>query len=290
MSAIIALASLTAYGRDIFHLFPFSIINYGYSDIIYFSAFAVTTIPLLAIILLTLKVIFNSRSLGRSTGYTMLITWIAAVSVLVYYGSKVAADFREEAAFSQTLNLKTPASNTYYLKLNDMKYLSKEDSIRLDINDRFKGKVILNDDNDDDNHHYERPQNVNVAIERCDVAQPVLVESFSARGSSYQNALLNSRNTTYYFNQQDSVLTFDRTLKVPFNELWRNQEIRLTLKIPENAILVIDKKMERYIENVSLRDCNEANKKEDAPSATFIMTNNGLQCKVDTLQSNTPQP
>jgi phage shock protein PspC (stress-responsive transcriptional regulator) len=291
IAAITAISVITATGHDVFHLFPFSIINYGYSHVIYFSAFATVAIPLLAIILLTLRAIFNSNVLGRSTSYTMLILWIVAVSLLGYYSSKVAAQFKEEASFSQTLNLKVAANNTYYLKLNDIKYLSKEDSIQLNINDRFKGKIILNDNDDDgdDNRHYDKPQNVNISIEKSDVAQPVLVESFSARGNSYQNALLNSRNTTYYFNQQDSVLTFDRTLKVPFNDLWRNQEIKLTLKVPENARIVIDKKMEKYLDNISLYDCNMTNKKEDAQTTTFIMTNNGLQCKVDTLQTNTPQ-
>ncbi|EHQ27635.1 PspC domain-containing protein [Mucilaginibacter paludis] len=284
VSAVVALAFIAAQGHDVFHLFPFSIINYAYSDIIYVSAFAVVVIPLLAIILLTLRVIFNSAVMGRSTSYTMLIIWIVAFSLFGFYSSKVASQFKEEASFSQTIDLKPTLNHTYYLKLNDIKYLSKEDSVRLNINDRFKGAIILNDE--DDNHHYERPQNVNISIEKGDVSHPVLVESFSARGNSYQDALLNSRNTTYYFNQQDSVLTFDRLLRTPFNSLWRNQEIKITLKVPLNSFIVIDKKMERYVDNVSLYDCNEKNKKEDAPSATFIMTDNGIQCKVDTLQTS----
>ncbi|MEO6524945.1 MAG: PspC domain-containing protein [Mucilaginibacter sp.] len=281
--AIVGLTFFTAQGRDVFHVFPFSVINNGYSDIIAFSTFAVITIPLLAIMLSTLRVIFNSKVMGRSTGYTMLILWIVAITLLGYYSSKVIADFKEEASFSQTVNLKAPANNTYYLKLNDVKYLSKEDSIQLDINDKFKGRIILNDEDEDDNRHETRPQSVNIYIERSDVPQPVLVESFSARGYSKKQALANATNSSYYFAQKDSVLTFDRTLKTPFNALWRNQEVKLTLKIPKNAILVIDRKLERYVNDLSLWECAKANKNENATTATFVMTSTGLECKVDTL-------
>jgi len=283
ISAVVALAFFTAQGRDVFHLFPFSLINHGYSDIIAFSAFGVIVIPLLAIILSTLRVIFNSKVMGRSTGYTLLIIWIVALGLLGYHASKVAADFREEASFSQNIGIEVPSKNVYYLKLNEIKYLSKEDSIQLDINDKFKGRVILNDEDDDDNRHETRPQSVHIFIERSDVAQPVLVESFRARGYSKKQALSNAMNTSYYFNQQDSVLSFDRALKVPFNALWRNQEVNLTLKIPQNATLVIDKNMERYIQDVSLWECNEKNKRDNNLPATFIMTGTGLQCKVDTV-------
>jgi hypothetical protein len=53
--------------------------------------------------------------------------------------------------------------------------------------------------------------------------------------------------------------------------------------VPQNSTLVIEHKMERYIQNASLYDCIQANKQnDDATTAIFTMTNNGLQCKVDT--------
>jgi phage shock protein PspC (stress-responsive transcriptional regulator) len=286
---VVGLAFILAAGHDVFHLFPFSIINYSYSDVIYFSAFAVVAIPLLTIILLTLRSVFNSRVLGKSTSYTLLILWIVAISLLGYYASKVAGDFKESESFSQTVNVKASSNGTYYLKLNDIKYLSKEDSVRLDINDLFKGKIILDDNDDDGDMRHNRPKSVFIHIERSDVAQAVLVEEFISRGSSERNALANIRNTTYFFNQQDSILTFDRELKLGSNGLWRDQHVRLTLKLPMNAKVVIDRKLEHYLENVSIYDCNRDNKKEDAQTSTFIMTNTGLQCKVDTMKTDTLQ-
>jgi phage shock protein PspC (stress-responsive transcriptional regulator) len=286
IAAVVALAFIVAQGKDVLHLFPFSIINHNYSQIIYFSAFAVVIIPLISLVMVVLRGIFNSNHIGRSTGYTLLILWIVAISLFGYFSSKVAADFRDYASISQNIDIKTPTHNTYYLKLNDVKYLSKEDSIQLNINDHFKGKVILNDDEDDDeisNRHENRPQSLRIYIEKSDVTTPLLIEEFSARGSSEQDALHNAQATTYFFNQADSVLSFDRAVTLARNVLWRNQQVKITLKVPQNSTLVIEHKMERYIQNASLYDCIQANKQnDDATTAIFTMTNNGLQCKVDT--------
>ena len=56
-----------------------------------------------------------------------------------------------------------------------------------------------------------------------------------------------------------------------------------------NAKIVIDEKVSRYLDGgFSVYDCKELNKQDKATSATFIMTDNGLQCKVDTLVTAKP--
>jgi hypothetical protein len=51
-------------------------------------------------------------------------------------------------------------------------------------------------DDDDDNNMDMPDKNIDIHIEKSDVPQPVLVESFSARGRDYENALYNARGTT----------------------------------------------------------------------------------------------
>jgi hypothetical protein len=213
------------------------------------------------------------------------LIWIVALSVVIYYTAKVTADFKSGASFSQTINIKPTADSTYYLKLNDVKYLSGEDSVRLSIKEKFNGRVIL-DDNDND--EMNSPGNVEIYVERSDVPQPVLVESFSARGRTYEDALFNARSTTYQFSQVGNVLKFNRRLEKPMGMLWRNQELHLTLKMPINSKLILDDDIDRYIRGASVYDCKSVNKQESATSAKFIMTDNGLQCKVDTVVL--PQP
>jgi hypothetical protein len=59
------------------------------------------------------------------------------------------------------------------------------------------------------------------------------------------------------------------------------------LKMPLNSKLVIDENMSNMLQNADIYNCKVTNKQERATSATFIMTDNGLQCKVDTLVTDT---
>ena len=286
---IIVIILFLAYGNmGLYHIFPFNVLGHQLNIIVFTAGFLLVAIPLLTVIMLILSAVFHTRGLNRASGSTFLSIWIITLGVVIYYSAKVAASFRHSASFSQNISIKAMPGNTYYLKLNDVKYISPEDSIRLQLKDRFNGKIILNDNDDNDEDDLESPGNVRITVERSDVAQPVLTESFSARGYDYADALQNAQNTTYQFSQQDSILKFNRHLEKPLNRLWRNQEIHLYLKIPLNTKLVIDKKMENYIENIQIYRCAEDNKQEHAPSAPFIMTGDGLQCKIDTMATTPP--
>ncbi|OCX52095.1 hypothetical protein BEL04_11390 [Mucilaginibacter sp. PPCGB 2223] len=279
IASLVGFIVLMVYGNDVYHIFPFSVLNYGYSGILYVGIFALVLIPLLAIALLTIRVIFNGNTLGRSTAYTMLIIWVGALSIVIYYSAKIANQFREEASFSQTITLKPAAQNVYHLQLNDVKYLTKDDSVELDIGSKFNGRVIL-----DNNYNDRMYNNVHINIEQSDVKQVVLVESFSGKGSHYEDALKNAQNAVYNFVQKDSVLIFDRKVTLLKNKLWRDQQVKLTLKVPYGTELVIDEKLNYLIDNYAdIDECKRLNKSPEWVSAPFIMENNKLQCKVDTL-------
>lgn len=288
---IIVTVSAFAYGNrhmNIYRIFPFNIADQHVNNIFIICALLMAIIPLLAIILTLIHYVFRGNVINRTAGSALLMTWIIALSIVIYYTAKTSADFKEYASFSQTINIKPSADSTYYLKLNDIKFLTKEDSIRLRVKEDFGGRVILDDD--EDNNIDMPDKNIEIYIEKSDVVQPVLVESFSARGSDYEEALYNARGTNYQFKQEGNTLKFNRRLEKLENRMWRAQELRLTLKIPMNAKVVIDDQVDRFVRNISVRDCNEVNKRDGASSAKFIMTDNGLQCKVDTLViPQTPQ-
>ena len=282
IALIVAIIGFLAYGKmGLYHLFPFNMLESQLNSFVLSAAFLLLAIPLITIILLIIGVVFNSNGLNRTSGSTLLTVWLVTLGIVIYYSARVSANFRHGASFSQSIAIKATPNNTYYLRLNDVKYISAEDSVKLNLKGRFNGKIIL-DANDDDEDNFESPDNVNISIEKSDVSQPLLVESFSARGIDYADALVNAQNTAYQFLQQDSVLKFNRRLEKPVNRLWRNQEIHLTLKIPVNAKVVIDDNMQRYLRDVNVWQCKEDNKKPDSRTATFIMTTDGLQCKVDT--------
>ena len=264
-------------------LSPFNIVNYEFSNILYACGFLVCAIPLLALILFTIRVVFSRVVFGRGFGFILLIAWIAALSTVVFYASKVASDFKSNASFSQNMNIMQSQNQHYYLKLNDVKILTKEDSTTLGIKkDDFANRIVLNTNDENDNDI--NPNNVSLSIEKSENEFPALVESYSAKGSNYQEALLNARNTAYNFIQEDSVIKFDRKLLPVKKALWRDQKISLTLKLPLNSVITMEEnlgKIELY--NINLYDClnDENDKNWGKRLAKFKMTETGLVCLKD---------
>jgi len=281
IALIVGLIAFVGFGAGNAHdFFPFRIIVNEHADNIYLCAFLTAFIPLLSIILVTLKGIFNVGSIGRSTGTVFLIIWLCSLSMLIFYAVKISSNFRESASFTETVNLKPVKNNTYYLKLNDIKYFSHDDSVRLDIKDHFRNMVVTDDNY---NSFHNEPRSVSINIERGDVSYPVLEESYSAKGGNYEDALFNARSTSYVFAQQDTVLKFDYTLRKRPNISWHDEEVELTLKVPLNSKLVIDEKLDNYVNGINIYDCKVLNKQDRATSSVFVMTDNGIQCKVDTV-------
>jgi phage shock protein PspC (stress-responsive transcriptional regulator) len=281
IALLITVFAFFAYGKhNIDRVFPFNIVNHEYALPFITGAFFLVALPLLGLILLTTRIVFNRTAIARPTGYTLLVLWLVSLCVVVYYSVEVAAEFKSGGRFSQTISIKPVPGNVYHLQLNNVRYLSSEDSARLDIKHSFAGKIILDDDNEYDNDRDDNgsPRNVTINIEQSDVAKPVLIESFSARGRDYADALMNARNVVYQFKQTDSLLTFDRRLQHQGNGSWRGQEVRLTLKVPIGTELVIDQKLDQYLDGIDIYGCQNKTMLEHATTAPFIMAANGLQC------------
>ncbi len=290
-SILIGIVAFVGYGVTSFgpggfeNIFPVSVMDYQHNVLFFIAAFFAMAIPLLAIMFVVLNAAFNRARFTKSVGATMLMVWLASVGVVAFYGARLASEFKESAKFTQTLPLKTAVTGVYYLKLSDIKYLSAEDSARLDIKHHFTGNITINND---DEHSFNPNNDIDIYIQKSDVLQPTLQETYLARGNTFANALLNARNTTYQFTQLDSVLTFGNRLQLNSGYLWRSQAIQLTLKLPVNSKIIIDEDLTRYLRDVDFYSCKDLNKNDHDRTAAFKMTADGLQCLADTAKAASP--
>ena len=282
--AFIALLSVGYFAP--FHELPYEMLRHHHADYIFIAAFVTVVIPTISIILLVFKGIFNVGSFSRASGTTALAVWLCALGVFIYNVVGIASEFQSHANVIETIALKPATNNTYYIKLNDLKYLSADDSSKLNIKNMSSNiRVADDDDNDFDSFNH---RNIRLNIETSDSGQPVLIKSSRARGPYYEEAFSNARNIKYMFVQQDTVIKFDQRFYGKNDEFWHDEEVELTLKLPKNAKVVIDHNVDR-IANFNIGDCNEVNKQDrnKVSNATFVITNNGMECKVDTLVTDT---
>lgn len=277
VSALVALivGLVMFYGDGNIGPFPRNMIDPQYVSVISFSAFVVAVIPIIALILFAMRVLFNRSMIGRYGSFAMLIIWLTGVSLAAYYGTKIGMQFQERAAFSQNIPLKP--DSLYLLRLSPEKYLSKQDSIDYDIDPSdFKGRTIINN-----RHNINFLDRINLQIEKADTNRPYLVQEYSARGQDFESSLKTARQIRYQVKQTDSLLLFDQVMYLGKNALMRDQEVNMILRIPLNTRLMIDGDLNSFLE-INLWDCREENSPDETPSE-WIMTDEGLKCVNDSL-------
>lgn len=280
IALVVTLVAFVGFGQARYsHLFPFSIVENNHAYLIYVSAFLTAFIPLIVVILVLIAGLFNTRSLNRSSASTLSVVWLVALCGLIYYVADAAGDFKTHASFIKTIKIAPTADNVYHLTLNDVRFLTHDDSVRLNVNDQFHGLIIKNNDDDPE------PRNVFINVVQSDSNQPELIEEYSAQGANEDAALMSARNTTYQFVQKDSILQFDSKLMRKMGYFWRAEQVILTLKLPLNAKVIVDENLNDRVDmsGLSVHDCKETNKLDNATSAVFVITNNGPVCKVDTV-------
>ena len=88
----------------------------------------------------------------------------------------------------------------------------------------------------------------------------------------------NVEDITYNFVQKDSTLRFDPYYLLKDNAKWRNQEVDLTLKVPEGKSVYLGSKMKDIINDIQ----NTENMWDgDMVGKTWIMNADGLGLKKE---------
>ncbi len=278
LATFIALFSaLGFWNSSEINIFPFNAINPEYRTSLFLSAFFLVTIPIAALLFFAFRILTNRKILTRTASFVMLIIWLTALVSGIYYGSSLAAEFSEEATFQQTIALKP--HNSYQLELNEAILLSKEDSIEYGIEGAQNTRSItINGARSEVN----APRNIRLTIIKGDTDVPLLIEEFSAKGPTFKMALNYARQISYQFTQKDSILNFSGNIHTPLHEIWRDQSIKLKLVLPANTLLYIDGKLNYYLDDANLHDCQPDGVPEETVSE-WAITDTGLKCVNDSL-------
>jgi hypothetical protein len=115
-------------------------------------------------------------------------------------------------------------------------------------------------------------------IEKSSSGEYSLLIKKQSRGSSTVDAQKNVEEITYNFVQKDSTLHFDPYYLLKENAKWRNQEVFLTLKIPEGKSVYLNPKMASIIDDI---ENTENMWDEDMVGKTWMMTADGLALKKE---------
>ncbi len=258
--------------------FPLYAVDPQFRNALAFAVFFTIAIPLLVLILLAVRILFNRKVMGRYFGFSLLIAWLVAVGFSVYYITKTAIDFKEESTITQEINL-VPQS-TYRLNLRDNKtvIINKEEGLDSLGNSLGIRKSVRHSRTSSFNNN----RKISLRIEKAAINQsPLLIEEYSAKGRTFELATARAERIDYSIEQDNENLWFASNSILPKDEIIRDQEVYVKLFLPVGTHLFISNEFEQRINirGLSTWECKQSNSGDGMPSATeWVMTESGLIC------------
>lgn len=265
--------------NDEMGMFPINIVDPEIRSTVLIASFTAVVIPLVALIGLIIRMLFNRTLIGRYTGFTLLAVWIFAVGVCIMYGVETGVDFNEESTIVEERPLEIHP--VYTLNLNDLNVIRLEDSTYTD--DRM-GKIRRTAVTRNSSL-FESSRRVYVRVQKVDSLQaPTVVLEYSAHGATYDIAAERAGQIKYNMTQVGDQLTFDSHFQIERKELMRDQEVVVRLLVPIGTQVNIHHHMNRYMTGVPVYKCSTNYYEQNGYSPTvtsWIMTEAGLKCMVD---------
>ncbi|UGU16816.1 PspC domain-containing protein [Sinomicrobium kalidii] len=199
-------------------------------------SFLAIGIPFFFLFLLGLKILVNNlKSIGSTAKYVLLALWIIAVIGLTIIGIKQATEKAFTASSTETRQLSLPLSDTLWVKTES--YGSWDDRY---YNDDFD--IVMNNGT---KKLYLEDVKINFATAEDSLPQVKIHKS--AESSSYEKAREKASNIEYAYSITGNALSFQDYLLTDYKNKYREQEVEITLSLPEGTVVFMDPSLKRNL-------------------------------------------
>jgi phage shock protein PspC (stress-responsive transcriptional regulator) len=194
-------------------------------------------IPFFFLTLLGFKLVAPSmKSIGSIAKYTLLALWIIAVALAISIGIKQASAFAADGRVVKKETININPTDTLFVKFKHNDYYAKS------INDHDNFKITQ----DSLSNEVIYSNEVSLKIERTDEKLPYLQIEKEAKGSSLSDAKKRAELIKYSYKIEGNQIILDNYLITNLKDKYRDQEIEITLFLPEGTLFKADTSVQDY--------------------------------------------
>ena len=178
----------------------------------------------------------NMRSMGTIVKSTLLALWIIAVALAISIGIKQLSAFAVDGRVVHKENIVLQPTDTLFIKFKHNDYYAKNIDDRNDYKitqDSTDNKVIYSND-------------VRFRIEKTDEKVAYIQIEKEAKGKSLSEAKQRAKEIKYSYQIIGNKLILDNYLLTDLKNKYRDQEIEITLFLPEGTLFKVDSSVENY--------------------------------------------
>jgi phage shock protein PspC (stress-responsive transcriptional regulator) len=227
-------------------------------------------LPLLSMIYGGIRFLFGIKQKNKIVGYTTSILWFCGLAFIIYIVYQVSDDFKEDATSKHSIALTSIKSDTLYLSV------AKLDKYGFNEDEEYDSRIVIDNwtllKNNGKSISFGFPE-LDIVLNENDSIELVAIRT--ASGTDKKEALYRAKHIRYTINQKDSLLEFNPQFDIDMEDKWRNQNVKLILKIPANKVIFLSPSMKHIIYDID--NVSDTYDKEML-NRRWRMTNKGLEC------------
>ncbi len=179
----------------------------------------------------------NMKSIGNIAKYTLLALWIIAVALAISIGIKQASAFAIDGRVVQKENIALQTTtDTLHIKFVHDDYYAKN------VDDRNNFRITQDSANTDVIYSNE----VRFEIKKTDEKLPYIQIEKEAKGKTLSEAKQRAAQIRYGYQIVGNQLILDNYLLSDLKNKFRDQEIEVTLYLPEGTLFKADSSVQNY--------------------------------------------
>lgn len=207
--------------------------------------------------------IANIKRLSSTTSLILSGLWFVSLLGIAFSGIEYATSTAHNGTKVEKKNINFNADKP--LKIS---FVNNND-IYYQHNLRYRNNAV---EVDIDNEKMKYANSVSVDVEKSENGKAYIEIIKESEGKKRKDANENAEKIKYNFNSQNNQLTFDAYFLSAYRNLWKNEEVKLKLYVPQNTNVVFEKSAKRFLFNIENYTQNEL------VNNSFKMTENGLNC------------
>ncbi|MCT8340923.1 PspC domain-containing protein [Flavobacteriaceae bacterium TK19130] len=199
-------------------------------------------IPFFALFILGLKLLINNlKSLGRTVKISLVIVWVLSLIGLGILGIQQATQRAYEG--------EVISENTLAIDANDTVYLSMRADHQYEYEVYRQGNLQIEYDENDEKVIYSNDVRLIVKSTRDSVAKIRIMKEAEGEGRLAAEKYAEAIN--YSYSLENNTLYLDGFFTTDTKNKFRDQEVTVTVFLPEGSVLVADKNTRSFHSNYS---------------------------------------
>jgi len=200
-------------------------------------------IPFFFVFYLGLKILINNlKSIGNIAKFSLLGLWLMAIIGLFIIGIRQATEHAFDASVTKNEQFNVTKNDTLIIQMKGntsySKYFGRQSSFFKTVYDENDNKIIYRTD-------------VRLVVRSTKDSLATINIEKSAKGSDYQKAKSRAQNINYNYALNDKKLELDAYLTTDFENKFGEQEVTITVYLPEGSVLYADENTYSFHRNSS---------------------------------------